>query len=104
MQARAPSENGARLLFVGDGPLKPWLERRATELKLPVSFAGYVADATRYLRAFDLLLFPASEVEAFGMVALEAMLAEVPVVASSAPGPRLGAGRGGRLLQEQRCR
>lgn len=77
----------SRLLFVGDGPLRPRLQSKSQELNLPVTFAGFVADATRYLQAFDLLLFPASGVEAFGMVALEAMLAEVPVVASRAPGP-----------------
>lgn len=81
-------EGGARLLVVGDGPLRPRLQQRATALNVPITFAGYVADATRYLQAFDILLFPASRVEAFGMVALEAMLAEVPVVASRAPGPR----------------
>ena len=84
----AKSFNGAtKLLFVGDGPLRPRLQRRAQEKSIPVTFSGFVADATRYLRAFDLLLFPASRHEAFGMVALEAMLAEVPVVASRAPGP-----------------
>jgi len=77
----------ARLLVVGDGPLRPRLERTAAELCLPATFTGFVADATRYLQAFDILLFPASAAEAFGMVALEAMLAEVPVVASRAPGP-----------------
>ncbi len=76
-----------RLLVVGDGPLRPRLERTARELGLAATFTGFVADATRYLRAFDILLFPASAAEAFGMVALEAMLAEVPVVASRAPGP-----------------
>jgi len=77
----------AKLLVVGDGPLRPRLQRKATELELQATFTGFVADATRYLKAFDILLFPASNAEAFGMVALEAMLAEVPVVASRAPGP-----------------
>ena len=80
-------EGKARLLFVGHGPLRPRLEKRASELGISASFSGFVAHATRYLRAFDLLLFPASDLEAFGMVALEAMLADVPVVASRAPGP-----------------
>lgn len=84
---RQSFEHPARLLVVGDGPLRPRLERKAAELNLPATFTGFVADATRYLKAFDILLFPASNAEAFGMVALEAMLAEVPVVASRAPGP-----------------
>jgi len=78
----------ARLLVVGNGPLQPRLQERSRELKAPVTFTGYVAEATRYMQAFDLLLFPAADIEAFGMVALEAMLAEVPVVASNAPGPK----------------
>jgi len=77
----------ARLVFVGHGPSRPRLEERAAELNIAASFSGFVANATRYLRAFDLLLFPAADIEAFGMVALEAMLADVPVVASRAPGP-----------------
>lgn len=77
----------ARLLVMGDGPLRPRLEEKAAELKLPATFAGFVANATRYLQAFDILLFPAASTEAFGMVALEAMLAEVPVVSSRAAGP-----------------
>ena len=80
-------DGATRLLFVGDGPLRPRLQQTAAELHLSATFAGFVADATRYLQAFDILLFPASKAEAFGMVALEAMLAEVPVVASRAPGP-----------------
>lgn len=87
-------EGQARLLFVGHGPVRPRLQERATELDIPASFSGFVANATRYLRAFDLLLFPAADIEAFGMVALEAMLADVPVVASRAPGPGWVLGEG----------
>lgn len=83
----AAYDGAARLLFVGDGPLRPRLTKRADEQGIPATFSGFVANATRYMQAFDLLLFPAADIEAFGMVALEAMLAEVPVVASRAPGP-----------------
>ena len=87
-------EGSARLLFVGDGAYRERLQERATDKAIPASFAGFVANAPRYLKAFDLLLFPASSAEAFGMVALEAMLADVPVVASRAPGPNWVLGDG----------
>jgi len=89
----------ARLLFVGHGPLRPRLQERAAELDIPASFSGFVTNATRYLQAFDLLLFPASDIEAFGMVALEAMLADVPVVTSRAPGPGWVLGEGATYFE-----
>jgi glycosyltransferase involved in cell wall biosynthesis len=83
-----------RLLFMGDGDQRESLAELASSLAVNVSFSGFVPDAARYLPALDLLLFPASRAEAFGMVALEAMLAEVPVVCSRAPGPAWVLGEG----------
>ncbi|MEM7218069.1 MAG: glycosyltransferase [Pseudomonadota bacterium] len=79
----------ARLLFIGDGPRRVPLQRAIQERGLQdrVRLAGFVPNANRYLKALDVLLFPATRVEAFGMGALEAMLAEVPVVAGPAEGP-----------------
>ena len=105
-QSAAADGRAVRLVVLGDGPLREPLTALAREL-LPfsnvgeagdtgqvsddrgpaVQFAGFVPDGSRYLAAFDALLFPASSAEAFGMVGLEAMLAEVPVVCSGAPGP-----------------
>lgn len=75
-----------RLLVIGDGPLRGELERQAEGL--PVTFLGFVPEAKRFFKALDLLLLTSKEVEAFGMVALEAMCVGVPVVAGPAPGPR----------------
>jgi glycosyltransferase involved in cell wall biosynthesis len=75
-----------RLLVIGDGPLREQLEKRAEGL--PVTFLGFVPEANRLFKALDLLLLTSQEVEAFGMVALEAMSAGVPVVAGPTPGPQ----------------
>ncbi|MAT84062.1 MAG: hypothetical protein CMD39_07200 [Gammaproteobacteria bacterium] len=77
---------GMRLTLLGDGPLKPQVAAAAAGL--PVDVKGFVADAARCMAAFDLLLLPSGDREAFGMVALEAMAAGVPVLCGPAPGPR----------------
>ncbi len=82
-----------RLLVVGDGPLAASLAERAEGL--PVVFCGYVPGARDLLAALDVLLITSQEVEAFGMVALEAMCAGVPVVAGPAPGPQFVLGGSG---------
>ncbi len=89
----AESAENVRLLVVGDGPLRPELE--ALTRGLPVTFLGFVPEARYLFRAFDVLLLTSQEVEAFGMVALEAMCAGVPVVAGPAPGPQYVLGGSG---------
>ncbi len=76
----------ARLVFLGDGALRPELRQRAGDLR--VSFTGFVADAPHLMPAFDLLVVPSGGREAFGMVVLEAMAAGVPVLCGPSPGPR----------------
>ncbi|MDH3644628.1 MAG: glycosyltransferase [Gammaproteobacteria bacterium] len=75
----------AHLLFIGDGELEATLRDAAGSLS--VSFAGFIPDAARYIRALDALVIPSGEREAFSMVALEAMAAGVPVIAGPTPGP-----------------
>ncbi len=74
----------ARLIIVGDGPLRPALERRARGLGLgrAVTFTGWVDGAARLMPAFDVVAIP-SRWEGFGLVALEAMAAARPIVASN---------------------
>ena len=90
--ARHPGP-GVRLTLLGDGPLKSRVESAAADL--PVNVRGFVADAARCMPAFDLLLLPSGDREAFGMVALEAMAAGVPVLCGPAPGPRFVLGDAG---------
>ena len=86
----------ARLVLVGKGALDHELRQQAGEL--PVTFAGFVPEASRLMAAFDLLLIPSGEREAFGMVALEAMAAGVPVLCGPSPGPRFVVGDCGRFF------
>ncbi len=89
---------GARLVFVGDGDLRAGLEAGAPGA---VTFAGFVGDAAHCMKAFDLLLLPSGDQEAFGMVALEAMAAGVPVLCGAAPGPRFVVGPAGLRIERQ---
>ncbi|MEZ5560118.1 MAG: glycosyltransferase family 4 protein [Pseudomonadales bacterium] len=93
----APELPDARLLFIGSGELAAGLEREARSLS--VSFTGFVADAPRCFAALDLLLLPSTTREAFGMVALEAMAAGVPVLSGPAPGPRYVLGDTARIFE-----
>ncbi len=75
----------ARLVFVGDGPLRSRIEQDAGA---GVVLAGFRVDARSLFGAFDLLLLCSTDREAFGVVLLEAMAAGVPVVVADRPGPR----------------
>jgi len=84
MQSNAPH---AVLLLIGDGDLRNKLQTLADDLGIDekVIFAGFVREAERYYGAFDVFVLP-SKVETFGMVLLEAFVAELPVIASSVGG------------------
>ena len=77
----------AKLVMVGDGPEKPGAEALARELKVDrdVLFLGNQDCMEELLPLADIFLLPSSS-ESFGLVALEAMSAEVPVVASNIGG------------------
>jgi phosphatidylinositol alpha-mannosyltransferase len=76
-----------RLVIVGDGPLRPIVERLVpAELGADVVFAGRVNRLRpRYLTSAEILCTPCS-LASFGMVLLEGMSAGLPVVASRLPG------------------
>ena len=74
-----------RLVIVGDGPARPWLEREFAGL--PATFMGYLR-GERLSRAYasaDIFVFP-SRLETFGLVVVEAMAAGLPVVAARVGG------------------
>jgi len=77
----------ARFLLVGDGPVRPDVEKQvgAYGLDEDVLFAGAQGDPVEWLSIADLFLLPSIE-ESFGLAALEAMACEVPVVSSNAGG------------------
>jgi N-acetyl-alpha-D-glucosaminyl L-malate synthase BshA len=77
----------ARLVMVGDGPDKPRAEQLARTLGVAkhVLFLGNQEVMEELLPLADVFLLPSST-ESFGLVALEAMSAGVPVVASNVGG------------------
>ncbi|MHC4662044.1 MAG: N-acetyl-alpha-D-glucosaminyl L-malate synthase BshA [Planctomycetota bacterium] len=80
-------EMPARLLMVGDGPLRAPSHCDAAELGIDkdVLFLGKQAEVEHVLCSADLLLLP-SQTESFGLVALEAMSCGIPVIASDVGG------------------
>jgi glycosyltransferase involved in cell wall biosynthesis len=81
---------------VGDGALRGDLERRAAALGLSVEFAGslFGDDLLRAYAQADAFVLP-SDREGMALVALEAMAAGLPVIATDVPGnSELVSGRG----------
>lgn len=77
----------ARLLIVGSGPDESSLRNLADELDVAdrVIFAGYQEDTQPFYQLMDVFAL-ASAHEAFGLVLVEAMFAELPVVATCVGG------------------
>ena len=85
--ARIRRRVNARLVLVGDGPdrSRALALARRMEVAADVDTVGVVDDVAPFLQTTDLLLLPSAS-ESFGLVALEAMASEVPVVASRTGG------------------
>ena len=81
--------SNTKLLIIGDGELRPALERQARGLGLgkQVIFGGYRNDIAEILPAIDIYVLP-SLWEGHPLVLLEAMAARRPVIASDIPGNR----------------
>lgn len=80
---------GARLVIAGDGDLRPSVEALARELDVAdrVAILGYVEDMGAWYGAFDAFLLTSAN-EGAPVVAIEALAAGVPVVATDAGGTR----------------
>lgn len=77
----------SKLLFVGDGPERSHIESlaRQSEANKDIVFLGRQEEVEDIMAISDLFLLP-SEYESFGLVALEAMAAEVPVISTNVGG------------------
>jgi N-acetyl-alpha-D-glucosaminyl L-malate synthase BshA len=77
----------AKLMFVGDGPERSGAESLCRELDLcdDIRFVGKQEQMEEILAIADLFLLT-SEYESFGLAALEAMAAGVPVISTNAGG------------------
>ncbi len=99
--ARVAKELPARLLLVGDGPERSNAEYLVHTLGLQdrVHFLGKQEEVHKLLPLADLLLMP-SQLEAFGLVALEAAACCVPAIATrqGGVGELIDDGVNGRLL------
>jgi glycosyltransferase involved in cell wall biosynthesis len=92
----------ARLMILGEGPLRPMLEGLAAELGVSerVLMPGFVADPWPVLASADLFVL-SSNYEGFPLVLAEAMHAGLKVVSTdceSGPAEMLENGRYGRLV------
>lgn len=86
--AAVPNMPDKSILFImGQGKLEQELKLLARELGVSdkVRFAGQVPQGRRYFKAFDVFALT-SDHEPFGMVILEAMAANVPVISSDCGG------------------
>ena len=86
MKERVPR---ARLVIVGDGPLRSSVESYVASHRLQdVVMAGYVPAEVlpRYYASADIFCAPATGSESFGIVLLEAMATGLPLVATEIPG------------------
>jgi glycosyltransferase involved in cell wall biosynthesis len=83
-------EDKPLLIVIGptvDHGYRAFLERLAKELKVDTRFLGIISDESliRYYSSSTVLVLPSSE-ELFGIVLVEAMACELPVVANNARG------------------
>ena len=84
--ARRTIQN-AHLVIIGDGRHRQVVAQAVKDLELTnhVTLAGWRDNAAQYMSAFDQFALTSVE-EAFGLVLLEAMIAEVPIVTTDVGG------------------
>jgi len=88
-QALPKLSKGSLLVIMGSGPLESQLKQlvQALDIAESVIFTGNVPDGRKYFKAFDVFALT-SNYEPFGMVLLEAMAAEIPLICSDCGGGR----------------
>jgi len=91
-----------KLIIIGDGQLQASLKQLVTQqdLENSVIFTGFLANAVRYMKAFDCFILSSTQ-EAFGRVLLEAMIAKRPIIATHVNGIPEVIANTGLLIQPQ---
>ncbi|KKS74216.1 MAG: Glycosyl transferase, group 1 [Candidatus Azambacteria bacterium GW2011_GWB1_42_72] len=81
------SDNHINAVIIGDGPEREILKKliKKNNLENKITLIGYVPDAYKYLKAFDAFVLPSVK-EGQPWTILEAMAAEVPIVATNIAG------------------
>ncbi len=87
-----------RFLIAGEGPDRAWLESRATELGVEVTFTGFATDPLATLASLEVVCVPSHE-ETFSLVCLEALALAKPLVAARTGGIPEVVGGAGRLFE-----
>lgn len=92
----------ARLVILGEGPMRPELESLARDLGVEndIDLPGFVSNPFKYMKRASVFVL-SSLYEGFGNVLAEAMFLGTPVVATNCPsGPEeiLEGGKWGRLV------
>lgn len=90
IDAMAPvlkDHKNAIYIIIGEGEEKDNLNKQINKLGLSnqIKSVGFLADASKYMKAFDLFLFPSLS-EAYGLVLIEAGFAGLPIIASKVGG------------------
>ena len=88
-------------VVVGEGEKREALETIAVDLGVDIMFLGDRSDVPDILGMFDIFLFT-SKWEPFGIVLLEAMAAQIPILGFSVGGAREIVDKGGGILLEER--
>ncbi|MAH43274.1 hypothetical protein CL614_06200 [archaeon] len=80
----------AHLVIIGDGSDRKALEKQAKETKAKITFMGWLPkydDVLKEIKKSELLVLPSTR-ESFGIVPMEAMICETPVISTNTEGPR----------------
>ena len=83
------SKSNRKLLIVGAGPDEDLIRSKAAEMNITdrVIFTGYQFDTAPFYKLMDVFCIPSSR-EGFGLVAVEAMMHSLPVIATEVGGLR----------------
>ena len=78
----------ARFVIVGDGPMRPALEKELAEARVAefVTMAGHREDVPEVLRALDVLVIASTRHEGVPQIGLQALATKIPVVGSDVGG------------------